>query len=81
MKECFRCKSPKVVKGATVEWGSSTAHRQIFRPDHLKFTAMTLTGGVPLDAYACSECGLVWAETDTAALRAFVEKNCKTELP
>jgi hypothetical protein len=41
MKECLRCKSQKVVRGATVEWSSSTSHRQTFKPDNLKFTAMS----------------------------------------
>lgn len=81
MKECFRCKSQNVVKGAAVEWSSSTSHRQIFKPDHIKFTAMTLSGGVPLDAYACCDCGFVWSETDTTALKAFVKKNCQPVNP
>ena len=78
MKECFRCKSSRIIKGATSELGGST--RQIFKPDHLKFLAVTLSKGVPLDAYACSECGLVWTETDPAALGEFVEKHCKPEV-
>jgi len=80
MKQCIKCKSTKVVKGSIVEWSSSTPHRQLFKPNHIKFTAMTVNGGVPLDAYACMECGLAWSETDPHALKAFVDKNCKAEV-
>lgn len=80
MKACLKCQGSQVIKGTVAEWSSSTSARKIFRPDHLKLLAPTFSGGVSLDAYACTDCGFVWTELDPAALRAFVESNCDTDV-
>jgi hypothetical protein len=79
MKECPRCKSAQVVKGSL--GNGDTSLRQIFRPEDLKFLVLSLLSGVPVDAYACCECGFVWSETDPDELNEFVEKHCNTKLP
>jgi hypothetical protein len=79
MTKCYSCKSPDITKGRVSESGASTTHRPFFKPDGLKVLTMTLAAGVPVDAYACRSCGLVWAATDPDALRTFMDKNCEKE--
>ena len=82
--QSYRCKSPRVVKGFLTRWGHSTAISQdlTFRPEHLKFLAMTAGGGVLVDqdkVYGCQECGLVWTEASPSELMTFIEKHCKLQ--
>lgn len=76
MNQCFNCQSTEVIKGGISESGATLTHRPFFKPDSLKPFSMTTKAGVPVAAYACRNCGLVWAAADPEALRTFMEKNC-----
>ncbi len=80
MGECHRCKSHRIVKGIFTNWGHSMAtSRPIFRPNNVRFFAMTIEGGLDVerDVHACLDCGLVWTATDPTGLKEFIERNCK----
>lgn len=76
MPQCLKCQSQRVTSGSVV---SPTGNGMVvFRPQGLKFFAVTAFGGTELavEASACLDCGLVWSSTPPDRLQAFVEKHC-----
>lgn len=84
MDHCHRCKSQNIVKGIITNWGHSmAASTPIFRPNEMRFFAVTIEGGLEIerDVHACLDCGLVWTATDRTRLNEFIERNCKKSSP
>ncbi len=77
--KCFNCGGTELAKGR-IEMGSdSMLASPTFRPDGLRFLAMTMSHGTPLnmESYACLSCGLVWSQTNAQDLKDHVQKYCK----
>lgn len=49
MTRCFKCGATEIVKGSIERWGEDSSD-QLFRPDHLRFLAITMRHGTPLDS-------------------------------
>ncbi len=51
----------------------------VFKPDAMRFWTITWSGGtvLPLKAYACLSCGLVWTNASTEKLQDFKNKHCQ----
>ena len=76
MHDCPMCKSNRIVAGQLVAYSKRTP--AVFRPDSLKFLALTVAGGSALakQSFACRDCGLVWNMADEAKLNRFLDKHC-----
>src|SRR5690242_2491810 len=78
--KCFRCGGTQLVKGKLEITGSSGRLTDlVFNPGKIRFLALTLSHGTPVDkeSYACLGCGCVWSEINPEALREFIKKHCK----
>ena len=77
MNPCPHCGGQRVVTGKLVEYGSRAV--SVFRPDGLRFLALTAAGGAALEkqSFACRDCGLVWNFSDKDKLNRFLQKHCK----
>ena len=77
MNQCLQCGSVRVVTGRLVEYGYRNP--AVFRPDGLRFLAVTTAGGIPLakQSLACRDCGLVWNLADQEKLNKFLLKHCE----
>ena len=73
MKTCPQCASGRIVTGRLL--GDAEA---VFRPDQLRFLALTIVGGATLakKSYACRDCGLIWNCADKVKLNRFLQKHC-----
>ena len=73
---CPQCHSNRVVTGRLVEYGSRNP--AVFRPDSLRFLALTAAGGAALnkESLPCRDCGLVWNFADKDKLNRFLQKQC-----
>lgn len=74
MRSCPHCGSQRIITGRLL--GES---RAVFRPDNLRFLALTITGGATLakQSFACRDCGLVWNFADKNKLERFLRKHCE----
>ena len=79
MTKCFKCCGTDIVKGTITRSSKEYFSDVVFRPDGLRFLALTLMNGVTLDyeSYACLGCGAVWSETDPNSLIKFMKRHCK----
>lgn len=79
MTKCFKCGATEIVKGKICISASEYFPEYFFKPDGLRFLAVTLRAGTGLDpeSYACLGCGVVWSQTDPVALKDFMRKHCK----
>ena len=79
MPECLKCHSQRVSSGSIVT--PTGTGLVVFRPEGLKFFAVTAYGGteIAVNGCACLDCGLVWSSTPPDRLTAFIEKNCTPE--
>jgi len=73
MRSCPACGSRRLVTGRLLGDGAA-----VFRPDNLRFLALTLTGGVRLSkqSFACRDCGLIWNLANKDKLNRFLSKHC-----
>jgi hypothetical protein len=76
MNPCPNCGSHRIVTGRLVEYGCRNA--AVFRPDSLRFLAVTSAGGAALSkqSLACRDCGLVWNLADKDKLNRFLQRHC-----
>lgn len=74
MRSCPKCGGRRIVTGRLL--GDAAA---VFRPDNLRFLALTITGGAALakQSFACRDCGLVWNLADKNKLDRFLRKHCE----
>jgi len=79
MKKCFKCGGTEIVKGKICISASEYFPEYFFKPDGLRLFAATLRAGAKLDteSYACLGCGAIWSQTDSVALKEFMQKHCK----
>ena len=77
MHPCPKCGSQRIVTGRLVEYAYRNA--AVFRPDSLRFLAVTTAGGAPLgkQSFACRDCGLIWNFSDKDKLNRFLERHCE----
>src|SRR5262249_50216235 len=76
---CFKCGGTQIVKGTLESTRRDLLSEIVFRPDKLRFLALTLAHGTVLDteSYACLSCGTVWSQTNPDSLKDFIQKHCR----
>ena len=81
MTLCFKCGGTEIVRGKIRRSSEEYFSDIVFGPDGLRFLTLTVAKGTKLqgESYACLKCGAVWSQTDPDALRAFVQKHCKSQ--
>jgi len=79
MKKCFKCGGTQIAAGRITRSSHEFFSDIVFKPEKLRFLALTVQPGTSLDAdsYACLECGTVWSQTNPHELRDFIRRNCK----
>jgi hypothetical protein len=85
MDQCLKCKSGNVIPG---KLGNPTRYSSFalarFKPDRkLRFLALTFSRGTRCneEAFACLDCGLVWASLPAEELKDFITTCCKKPEP
>jgi hypothetical protein len=80
MPDCLKCKSSNVTTGHLSITGESARKPTTFIPGTLKWYQFSLDGGAELqaEAFACTDCGLVWtAAAYPEVLREVVKRFSK----
>jgi len=78
-QKCCKCGGTQIASGKIRSTSHDPLSDVIFRPDRIRFLALTMAHGTPIDtvSYACLTCGTVRSQTNPDALRNFVQKHCK----
>ena len=81
MTKCCKCGGTEIAKGKIRRSSEEFFSDIVFGPEGTRFFALTIEHGTKLqgESYACLKCGAVWSQTDPDALKAFIQKHCKSQ--
>jgi|CXWL01.1.fsa_nt_gi hypothetical protein len=74
---CIRCGCNSVVLGHMIGRTDGYGRSSLLVPEGLKWFRFSVGVRVASEFRACSECGLVWSETDVTKFKGFLSRYLK----